>query len=237
MLIRQMQASVEYWLRAAYRNNEPEIAKLAQDRTPADLLQGAVHRMAAQWQRRFNEFSLKEATRFAKSAQGYADKRFQKALKDAGFTIEFHPTPAINDALQAAINENVALIKSIPSQYFTEIEGMVMRAVQRGGDLEHLTTELRKRYGITRRRAETIARDQNAKATAVVHRVRQQEIGVTEAVWMHSHGGRHPRQSHLEADGKRFEVAKGMYIDGEWIWPGEKINCRCVSASVIPGLS
>ncbi len=236
-LIREMQASITYWLRARYRQNEPEIAKLAQDQTPAAELQSAVQHMARRWQKRFNDFSLQQATRFAKAAGSYSDAAFRGALRKSGMSIQLKESPAILDAYQAIVNENVALIKSIPSQHFTEIEGLVMRSVQHGRDLEFLSKELEARYGVTRRRAALIARDQSNKATAVMTRVRQQEIGITEAIWLHSHGGKHPRPEHVKADGKRYEVAKGMLIEGEWIWPGEKINCRCVAKAIVPGLS
>jgi uncharacterized protein with gpF-like domain len=109
--------------------------------------------------------------------------------------------------------------------------------VQAGRDLGYLSKELQDRYGITKRRAALIARDQNNKATAVITRVRQQELGVTECVWLHSHGGKHPRPSHVAADNKKYDVSKGMFLDGKWTWPGVEVNCRCVARAVIPGLS
>lgn len=236
-MIREMQASVVYWLKAAYRANEPTISSLAHDATPAEILQKAIKKLAARWQKRFDEFSLHQATEFSKSALGYSDTRFQKALKDAGLTVKFQMSAPMRNAYQAVLQENVGLIKSIAPEYFTEVEGLVMRSVQHGRDLGFLTKELEARYGITRRRAALIARDQNNKATAVMTRVRQQEVGVTQAKWMHSHAGRHPRPSHVAADGKIYDVAKGFLIDGEWIWPGEKINCRCYARAIVPGFT
>jgi SPP1 gp7 family putative phage head morphogenesis protein len=112
-----------------------------------------------------------------------------------------------------------------------------MRSVARGRDLSYLTDELQKRYGITRRRAALIARDQNNKATSVMQAARQQSLGITQGIWKHSHAGKEPRPSHVKADGKVFELSKGMYLDGKWVMPGEEINCRCTWSPVIPGLS
>jgi SPP1 gp7 family putative phage head morphogenesis protein len=152
-------------------------------------------------------------------------------------TVEFKMSPAMNDVFQATVTENVSLIKSIPSQYFTDVEGLVMRSVQRGGDLSGITDELEKRYGITRRRAAFIARDQNNKANATFTRVRQQELGVTEAIWLHSAGGKEPRPSHVAFSGKTYNIREGALIDGKRIWPGELPNCRCVSRPVVPGFN
>ncbi|MCH5894342.1 phage head morphogenesis protein, partial [Salmonella enterica] len=85
----------------------------------------------------------------------------------------------MNTALQASITENVNLIRSIPQQHLTQVETLVMQSVSRGRDLKTLTDELEKRYGITRRRAALIARDQNNKATSVMQSARQRSVGIT----------------------------------------------------------
>ena len=157
-------------------------------------------------------------------------------LKKAGFAIEFKMTATANDVMQAIIGEQVGLIKSIASQHLSEVEGLVMRSVSQGRDLKTLSDELQERYGVTKRRAALIARDQNNKATASMNRVRQEELGITEAIWLHSHAGKEPRPSHMAANGKRYNLSEGMKLDGKYTWPGVEINCRCVSRSVIPGL-
>lgn len=231
-LIAEMADSVDYWLRAAYRANEPE---MAQDASPARALTAVVARLRRRWQKRFDEAAPELAQYFATAAVDRSDRTLRAILKRAGFSVKFQMTRAANDAYQAIIAENISLIKSISSEYFTEVEGLVMRSVQRGRDLGGLTTELMDRYAITKRRAATIARDQNNKATAVINRVRQKELGITEAIWMHSAGGKKPRPSHVAFSGKKYDVERGAFIDGEWIFPGEKINCRCVSRAVLPG--
>lgn len=233
-LIMEMQASVEYWLRAAYKRNLPRIA---QDDNPTTQLRDALKKLRKQWEGNFAVRANKLATWFANKTLDYADGSLMKGLEEVGFAVEFKMTQPMHDAYTAVIQEQVGLIKSIPEHYLNEVEGMVMRSVQQGRNLDWISKELRKRYAITKRRAELISRDQNNKATAVITRVRQKEIGITEAIWRHSSAGKEPRPSHVAANGKRYDVDKGMYIDGEWIFPGEKINCRCTSRSVIPGFN
>ncbi|WP_413194559.1 phage minor head protein [Pararobbsia alpina] len=141
-----------------------------------------------------------------------------------------------NNVLQASVAENVSLIKSIQEQYFTQVEGLVMRSITAGRDLKTLTDELEQRYCIARRRAKFIANDQNNKATAQMARVRQQSLGCKKARWRHTGGGKHPRESHVAADGKIFDLNKGLYIDGKWIFPGELPNCGCIGEPIIPGV-
>src|SRR5205085_12109859 len=99
--------------------------------------------------------------------------------------------------------------------------------------------ELRHRFGVTRRRAALIARDQNNKVSGALHRVRQLELGIEKAIWIHSGGGKHPRPTHVRNNGKQYDVAKGWYDPAEkkFVMPGELINCRCVSRPVIAGFS
>lgn len=111
-----------------------------------------------------------------------------------------------------------------------------MRSVTAGRDLKTLTDQLQERYGVTRRRATFIATDQNNKATAQMARARQLSMGVTKARWLHVGGGKNPRHSHVEANGKVFDLSKGLKIDGKYTFPGEEPNCGCVGAPLIPGV-
>ncbi|MGZ9981544.1 phage head morphogenesis protein [Bordetella bronchiseptica] len=231
-LIDEMQRSLVYWLTAAYRRNVPEIA---QDESPATALTKMMRRLAKQWQRRFDEAAQPVASEFAETSMSAADISLRNALRQKGFSVQFQLTRAANDVFQATVQENVGLIKSIAAEHLQEVQGMVMRSVTQGRDLEGLVEDLQKRYGVTKRRAAFIARDQNNKATATITRVRQQGLGIKQAKWRHSRGGKHPRKSHQEADGKVYDVDQGMLIDGEYIRPGELPNCRCVAISIIPG--
>jgi SPP1 gp7 family putative phage head morphogenesis protein len=235
-LIADMDKSVVYWLRAAYRANEPV---MAQDRTPADELRDVLRRLAKRWQRNFDEAAPALADYFAQSVASRSSGALTAILKKAGFTVKFKMTRPMRDIMAATVGQQVSLIKSIPSQYFTNIEGLVMRSVQSGRDFAQLTQDLQQQFCVTHRRAAFIARDQNNKATASMTRARQDELGLNEAIWVHSGGGKHPRPTHVAMHGKKYDVNKGMWDSAinRWIFPGEEINCRCVSRSIIPGFS
>lgn len=238
-LIDEMNASVKYWLLAAYKANEPKIvAAVAMDAVPANELRDAMAKLSKQWLYRFNEAAAKLAEYFATDVADRTDGALWSALRQMGITVSFKLTPAMRDILNATVHENISLIKSIPQQYLTAVEGTVMRSVQMGNDLQQLTGELQRHYGVTKRRAAIIARDQNNKANSAMTRARQTELGITEAIWMHSHAGKTPRPTHVKMDGRRYDVKQGMYdpAEGRRIFPGELINCRCTSRSVIPGI-
>ena len=240
-LIEEMHRSVVYWLTSTYRRNEDRI--IAEDESPADALKRSISELSARWLSRFDDMSKQMAEYFTQSVAKRTTAQMQKILKDGGWTVEFKMTPAMRDIADATVSANVALIKSIPQQYLPQVEGIVMRGVQNGRDLKVISEELQSRLGVTKRRAKFIALDQVNKATSAFNRARQIELGIEEAIWLHSHAGKIPRASHVKAgkEKTRFEVAKGWYDPdpkvSRHIQPGELINCRCIGRSVVKGFS
>lgn len=236
-LIDEMARSYAYWLKAQYRETPP---MLAQDAVPARELEREMSLLGKRWQAKFDEAAPRLGRWFADTTRRRSSAALQNILADAGMTVRFQLTRTMRDAYEATVAENVGLIKSIAQEYHSQVGGMVMRSVTAGRDLGQLTKALEGRFDITRKRAALIARDQNNKATAVFVRVRQQELGL-QAVWLHSHGGKEPRPTHLANTGKKYDPAKGWFDPDpkvrRHIWPGELISCRCVSRSIIKGFS
>ena len=192
--------------------------------------------VGAEWSERINGWAPLIADSYMGRAFMQTDSAFVKSLADAGWIVKPEYTPQIKTALVSAVEENVALIKSIPEQFHQKIEKMVYANYLQGADVGELEKELKKVFKGIDKRATLIARDQIFKANASVVKIRQLENGITEAIWIHSGGGKVPRQSHVAAgrDRQVFKIAEGCYLDGEYIQPGELINCRCVSRPILP---
>jgi len=235
-MIEQMHNSVMYWVESKYRNNEPAISM---DATPAVQLRLTISKLKKQWLAKFNQAARELAEFFAQDVADRSDAQMKAILKKGGISVKWRMTAAQRDIMQATVEANVSLIKSIPHEYLKNVEGAVMRSVQTGRDLGQLSKELQKKFGVSKSRAALISRDQNNKATSAFQRSRQQELGITEAVWMHSHAGEVPRRTHLAMNGKKYNVSEGMWDDDEqaYVWPGQLINCRCTSKSVVPGFT
>ena len=232
-VIGAMQADMWKHVLGAYGQIAPP--EIAHDANPSLLIRAALRKWGAKWQKRFDKLSTDLSRKFARKSFTVTQTQLRAAFRDAGFTVKFQPTPGSAAAYQAVVAENVNLITSIPEQYIKDVESRVWNAVMHGGDLHELSVGLRKTYGITRERAALIARDQNAKAKAVIERARRQELGITRAVWIHSTGGKVPRATHVAMNGKPYDIAQGMYdsAEGRYVLPGELINCRCTSKAVI----
>jgi SPP1 gp7 family putative phage head morphogenesis protein len=232
-LTRRMAADALRQLRKHYR---PALSRMALDDDPIVTLRKALRVWGRVWQKRFDDMSKEIAASFASRSQRYTDAAFRRRLKEAGFTVKFRPTARQVSAYRAVIAENVNLIRSIPQQFLKDVQSSVWTNVMTGGTMGALSDTIRKKYGLTYRRAAFIARDQVAKAKAVMEQARRAELGIREATWVHSNAGKVPRPTHVRMAGKRFEVAKGMYDSAvqSYVQPGELPNCRCTSRAIIP---
>lgn len=234
----QMVVSYRHWIVARYRANPPA---MAQDEPASKALERELRKLSKRWRKNFDDAANDLAEHFAKDVAERSSASLRAILKKGGWTVRFKMTRAMQDVLNATVAENVSLIRSIPQEFHTQIEGLVMRSVTAGRDLSTLSEELEARFKVPRRRAELIARDQNNKATAVFTRVRYQEMGIEYAIWLHSAGGKSPRKTHVANSGKRYKVSEGWFDPDpkvrKYIWPGFLINCKCVARPVVRGFT
>ena len=233
-MLKSMNDSMLTHLEAAWKAAPPSVG-FGQDASSAATLRKALTKWGDRWLAKYNRAATELAKKFASRSFNTTDNSLRAALADSGFSVQFKPSPGSVEAYRGVIAENVALIKSIPQQYLKAVQTGVWQSAMRGGDLGTLTDEIKAKYGIAHRRAAFIARDQNNKAKAVIENVRRQELGITHAVWQHSGGGKVPRPEHVAFSGKLFDLKKGAYLEGKWVWPGTEPNCRCTSRAVIPG--
>lgn len=211
----------------------------AQDASPTQILAKVLKDWGKRTIDRFNKMSTGIAADFAEKNHRATEIAMQAAFKRSGWTVKFKPTKRSLAAYQAVIGENVGLIRSIGEKYHTDVQTQAWSAVRKGGDLRTLSIDLQKTYGVSSRRAALIARDQNAKAKAIIEATRDQELGITHGIWQHSHAGKEPRPVHVRWGLKQqvFELKEGLWDpdEEEQVWPGTLINCRCTWRPIIEG--
>lgn len=179
------------------------------------------------WTRKLNNLADKMAELFATRTRNDYEKRMKSAMRKAGFTVKPQMSDAVEKKVQEIVAENVGLIKSIGTTYLSKVNQATWTMVKGGFNLKEFADALQHAYGLERKRCNLIARDQMGKASIAIQTAKHEELGLYKAIWLHSHAGKVPRQSHVKANGKEFDIRKGMYIDGEFILPAEKVNCRC----------
>jgi uncharacterized protein with gpF-like domain len=131
-------------------------------------------------------------------------------------------------------------------KHVTQIYEAALGSVSAGRDLNVLFLALMKIEGMSKERAAEIARSLNNKATAIINRERQASLGITHAKWMYANAPcmrdpNHPSTAevqrdaaHCAANGKKYEIGKGLFVDGKWTWPGVEEGCKCASRAISP---
>ena len=145
------------------------------------------------------------------------------------------------------VRENVSLIKSIPDQMLTQVEGIAQRGLRSGRSPRDLAKEIKGRFGVTESRARLIASDQINKLNGQITEKRQKDLGIETYFWQTS-GDERVRESHKVLDGKlcRWDDdtvysddmgatwKKRSSIGGDDGHPGSPVRCRC---SGLPNLT
>ena len=236
-MLREMNRSLYWWLRAEYRKAEPEIVG---DSATTDL-RAKLKKLTRVWQKKFDEESTTIAAWFATEVQKHTTRNLQNQMKrtklvDLGFDLKFTYHSRKERAIfNSIVEQNVNLIKSIASEHLTKVQGVVLRGIETGHDLSRMTEDLEEGFGVSERRAAMIARDQTAKASNNLSRQRLMDYGVKKGKWMHTSSGKTYRDSHVQMDGEIYDLEQGCFDDdyGYYVQPGELVNCHCVCVPVI----
>jgi hypothetical protein len=151
------------------------------------------------------------------------------------------------EAVKSDLRTNIEQIKEFGEADYSRVFDAAIRSIAAGRDLRLLRDALLQMNvaGMTKQRAAEIATLLNNKATVFMNKERLEALGIKYAIWMYSGapcyskpkaplpGDMCQNAAHLAADGERFEIGKGMLVDGKWTWPGREEGCRCTSRSVI----
>lgn len=200
------------------------------DESPKSSIDNTIDQMA----KRFGSIQ-QNAARLAKLAaernKGAVDDRLKASILNS-MKIDIGPflnsTPAIQEAMAAAIADNVGLIRSIPEQYFGRIQKAVSEALVQGDRYEAMAARILNIKGMTQRRAKLIARDQTAKMNSSFNQIRQTGLGISRYRWQTSADER-VRETHQANEGQIFRWDEPPATTGH---PGEDIQCRCVAIPI-----
>lgn len=231
--IKAMNKSLRWWLISSFKKNSP-IAKLKKE----------FRYLSEYWELEFKHFAKKTANKMILSVLQFSDS----ILKDKGIFKNARKSALINQTLNARINENIALIKSIPKEQILRYESVLYNAIS-DFDKEKLTAELQKikieavekrlknADKITENRIKTIARDQTKKATESLAQARAVSSGFEYYIWITANDERVStgKGGHKYLDGRIYKYGENTAIIdsyGNVGTCGERVNCRCTSGAV-----
>lgn len=183
-------------------------------------------------------FSKTTAQKMVYKVSKSNEERFNKSLENVtginlGGIIQ---SEKLEDFIEVSVNKNVSLIKSLPEEYFKQIETIVTNGIVNG---ERYNTIAKKIAETTKSkvtgRIKTIARNEVSTLNSQLTLRRSEALGITRGIFQTSDDER-VRPCHAELDGVEFRLSRGAWSKKcqKWIIPGvTDINCRCSYSPII----
>lgn len=143
--------------------------------------------------------------------------------------------PWLDAKIEEFTKRNVALIKTIPQNYFDRVSQAVTEGNLAGRRPDDIEDDLDDIYEAADNHGLLIAKDQSNKFFADLNETRQIALGVEEYDWIGVEDERE-RDSHVDLEGTRHSWDDPPEVDGEAANPGEPILCRCQAFPVFDDL-
>jgi len=156
----------------------------------------------------------------------------------------------VSKSVKANLRKNIGLLDDIEKANAKQVYELALHSILVGRDLHSFCTGLMNMNieGMTAGRAADIGRSLSSKAKAIIDRERQASLGITHAIWMYPNAPcmKEPFSSyptaadiqqdsaHREANGKQYEISRGLFVDGKRTWPGVEEGCKCAARAILP---
>ena len=142
----------------------------------------------------------------------------------------------IGAVMQKLIAEQTSLIKSLPLNAAQRVQDLATRALIEGGRADEISGLIMAIGGVTKARANTIARTEVSKASTMFTQARAEALGSDGYIWRSSEDS-DVRDEHKELNGQFIkwnnppiaDKKSGTRAHAGCIW-----NCRCYPEPVIP---
>lgn len=185
---------------------------------------------------------VKKAAQLSKATSLREWKRVCKKTLGIDLLADYYKGDFYEAALRRWVDENVRMIKSIPTETLGTMREMIRQGFIQGKTVTDIQKEIQREYSVTRHKAQMLARDQISTLNAQISKLQQEDAGCTKYRWSTS-GDSRVRDCHRSLEGKVFswddppemwyETKKsGVVYTGRRCHPGEDFCCRCVAIPV-----
>lgn len=193
--------------------------------------------------------AIESAKFFGLEIAAFNQMQYSKTINSVLGVDIFLEEPWLEPQLELFANQNAQLIQNMTVNEIERVSGYIQRAIQEGSSYQSVVESIEKSFGITRRHAKLIARDQTSKLNGSLTKLRQQEAGISMYRWQTSDDER-VRQDHRVLDGKicRWDDPTVYYnsqtkkwekrsrIGGTNVHTSVDVNCRCVPIPILEAM-
>ncbi len=150
-------------------------------------------------------------------------------------TKELTATEGLSADINALTLETAQWVKKLRDDTLEMYTANSLRAMTQGLSLSEILEQFDGLVDKRKNHAKFTARNQIANFNSITTKLRAQNLGITQAIWVTSKDER-VRQCHKVRDGKEFDLDKGLYssCDGQHLLPGVDYQCRCDYRLIIP---
>lgn len=199
------------------------------------------NKLVKQFERSINQqFSSKRIQDYIKKLYKRTDKMNDKAFYHAvqskvGVDAKsIIGTDGLNSFVNAKSLETIGQVVKLKNDMLQNLSQNTLRLMSAGKNLETLYEEVTNTKQKNLKKSELVSRNELKAFNTQLNNKRASNLGIQKAVW-NTVGDERSRPCHVKRDGLEFDIEKGLYhsCDGEWLKPGEEINCRCFATYVV----
>lgn len=134
------------------------------------------------------------------------------------------------------IEWSTELITRMAVRDVNKLQQTISQSLEEGKSIYQIESVLRSMDGFNADRAKNVAIDQTNKITNGITRANDEELGITQGIWVHVPGQYSSRESHIKMNGQKFDLAVGCWDPKaqRHIQCGELPFCRCSYKPILP---
>lgn len=210
------------------------------------MVRRVFRKIAIELEQKLGKFGLENlVNKISKMTKNASVREWKRMVKETlGIDIfdDYYNGDFFEHEIHKWIDDNVLMIKSIPSDSLGEMQKIIMDGYRQGASMTQIAKQIQNTYKLTRRKAQLLARDQVSTLNAQITKLQQQDAGCTHYRWSDSRDSR-VRDCHRSLNGKVFSwddppemwydtKSRGRVYTGRRCHPGEDFCCRCVPIPV-----
>lgn len=213
-----------------------------------DDIEGYVESRLADWTLEANKQARLIALWLARSVAADVSASQRQAYTVAGMPPDYIKLKFVIPVMRSRMSQRAAevfpflvessteLITKMSVRDVQKLQNLLIKSFAEGHDVSKVKSLLLTMDGFNADRAKNVALDQTNKITTGIQIANDEDLGITEGVWVHVPGQYSSRHTHVAMNGKKFNLREGLFDSDvkRNVQPSELPYCRCTYRAVMP---
>lgn len=213
-----------------------------------DDIEGYVESRLADWTLEANKQARLIALWLARTVAADVSASQRQAYTAAGMPPDYIKLKFVIPVMRSRMSQRAAevfpflvessteLITKMSVRDVQKLQNLLIKSFAEGHDVSKVKSLLLTMDGFNADRAKNVALDQTNKITTGIQIANDEDLGITEGVWVHVPGQYSSRHTHVAMNGKKFNLREGLFDSDvkRNVQPSELPYCRCTYRAVMP---